>query len=217
MDIGKAFTFMFDDEKWITKVLVGGIFVFLSFLLIGIPFVMGYALKTLKNVIDGEPKPLPEWDELGDMFTQGLIISLVFVIYAIPVILVTCCTGIPLAIISDAGGDAADLAALLWSCFNCLISLYWLLVIVLSPAIIVRYAVTTEFAAAFRFNEIFRFISDNIGDYIIVLLLSWIATFLGGLGAVVCGVGMFFTMFWAYLVVAHLYGQLYLEADKATA
>ncbi len=216
MDIGKAFTYVFDDERWITKVLVGGLFSLLSMILIGIPFVIGYMVQTIKNVIDGQDDPLPEWSDLGEMFTQGLMLALAFVIYAIPMFLLIGCGIIPAAILSDAGGDAEGLAALIMTCTNCIIGLYGLLLGIISPAIIVRYAVTGEFAAAFRFNEIFNLITKNIGNYIVVILLSWVASFLGGLGAIVCGVGAFFTGFWAYLVQAHLYGQLYLEAEAET-
>ena len=50
MDFGKAFTFAFDDKEWVTKLLIGGI---LSLIPIVNLVVVGYTLKTLKNVADG--------------------------------------------------------------------------------------------------------------------------------------------------------------------
>ena len=70
MDIGKAFSYVFEDEQWISKVLIGG-------LLIWIPIVnfavFGYMIKVAQNVAQGNPRPLPEWGEFGDHF--GSLVS----------------------------------------------------------------------------------------------------------------------------------------------
>jgi hypothetical protein len=59
----------------------------------------------------------------------------------------------------------------------------------------------------------FSFISNNFGDYIIVILLVWVATFIASFGTILCGIGIFFTNFWAFLVTANLYGQLARKAQ----
>ncbi len=81
MDYGKAFTFVFEDKKWVTKVLIGGI---LSLIPIVNLIVIGYGLKALKNVAEGAAEPLPEWDDFADYFVQGLMSALGGLVWAIP-------------------------------------------------------------------------------------------------------------------------------------
>ncbi|MCK4900594.1 MAG: hypothetical protein KAS38_17565, partial [Anaerolineales bacterium] len=63
MDIGKSFTFSFEDKDWITKYLLGA-------LISAIPILnfawMGYMIELIVNVADDVPSPLPDWSDLGD-------------------------------------------------------------------------------------------------------------------------------------------------------
>ena len=95
MDIGKSFTFTFDDEGWLTKVLMGGLFSLLSIILIGIPFIVGYFLETLKNVYLGQPRPLPNWgDGMGAMFVKGIKAVVGILVWSLPIILLSCVLGL---------------------------------------------------------------------------------------------------------------------------
>src|SRR5262249_38610379 len=67
-DFVKPFAFVFEDARWINKVLIGGIFQLLAMLLVGIPFLLGYLAKLVRNVVADATLPLPEWDDLGEMF-----------------------------------------------------------------------------------------------------------------------------------------------------
>jgi len=55
MEYGKAFTFAFDDEEWVMKIILGGVFALLSPVLVGIPFVLGYMLDFVILIIVGIP------------------------------------------------------------------------------------------------------------------------------------------------------------------
>ena len=79
MDFGKAFTFMFQDDRWLAKLGIGTLLVlvgiFLAPLLIGIVpliIVTGYSLVALDNVRLGHEHPLPEWQDWGRFFMLGL-------------------------------------------------------------------------------------------------------------------------------------------------
>ena len=63
MDIQRAFTFITDDEKWITKLLIAVVISFFSFLIVPIFIVSGYAIQIARNSRDGMDTPLPEWDD----------------------------------------------------------------------------------------------------------------------------------------------------------
>ena len=72
----------------------------------------------------------------------------------------------------------------------------------------VQFAKTGEFMAGFQFSEIFDVIRANIGNYIIVILLIWVAGLIASLGVILCVIGVIFTQFWSYLVTGNLLGQL---------
>lgn len=212
MDIGKAFSYVFEDEQWITKVLIGGLFVLASIVLIGIPFLLGYVVALIRNVMAGSERPLPEWDELGEKFTEGLILAIIFFVWSLPMILFDGFLGALIGILgttasSNAGGLVAVLTFLIW-----VVSFLWGLVIALfTPAIMVQFAQKPEFSSGFAFADLWRFTADNIGNIIIAILIYWVAGIIAGLGVILCVVGVLFTSFWSYLVVGHLIGQVYLH------
>lgn len=213
-NIGKAFTFVFDDEKWVNKILMGSLFSLLSIILIGIPFILGYMLETLRNVADGKERPLPEWDNLGQKFTQGLLYAIVTFVYTLPATVIYTCSIVAAAALSPSnprGGENAlsALGAILASGGMCFLFLYILGFYILLPAITIRFAMTGSFGEAFRFRDHIRFLRENLGNYVLVILLALVASIIGQLGAIACFIGVFVTMFYSYLVMAYLFGQLY--------
>lgn len=217
MDIGSAFTYMFDDQDWIKKIAIGGgitlVALILTPILIGLALFLplsGYMLETLKNVRDGRPTPLPEWTNFGDLFSKGLMIFVIYLVYNIPSILFSCISGgINVAVANpDMNQDVVATLGIVSVCVSCLQIILSLLGNALLPAAIIRYAEYGSLGAAFQFGEIFNFIRNNIGDYIIVVLLSWVAGLLAAFGVILCIIGVFFTGFWSILVTANLYGQL---------
>lgn len=204
MDIGSSFTYMFQDKDWIKKILIGGVVGF-------IPIVnfaaIGYMIQIIRNVRDGQTLPLPEWDEFGKYFVDGLWIFLIFLVWAIPIIIVACLSGIGTAAVGDSG-DLEGAYGVVSACFSCLMVLWAFVMAAASPAIMIRFAESGQFNAGFQFGEIFSFISANIGNYIIVIILVWVAGLIASLGVILCVIGVIFTQFWSYLVAGNLMGQL---------
>jgi len=214
MDIGSAFTFMFDDEEWVKKLAIGGGIAFLGSVLSGVFIgvvlflpLIGYILETIKRVRDGQPG-LPEWNDFGGLFMKGLMVFLIGLVYAIPLLIFVCLFLIVIFGGQQTNSDLTGILSFLMICLSCLLLFFILLINLIIPAAIIRYAQYDTFSSAFQIGEIWNFIKNNIGDYIIVILLTLLAGLLGQLGFIVCIVGIFFTMFWAGLVQANLYGQL---------
>jgi hypothetical protein len=208
LDIGRSFTYMFEDESWIMKIVIGGILLVIPIINF---MVFGYALEALKRAADGMDTPLPEWDDFGGKFVKGLMLFLIGLVYAIPSILVACCVGA----IAGLGGDGdalTDMATMLQLCVQCLSFVWSIVIFVITPAIWIRYAETGEFMSAFQFGELFSFITSNIANYVVALILVVVAVFIAYFGLIACLVGVLFTMFWAQLVTAHLYGQVKRES-----
>jgi len=204
MDIGSSFTYMFEDEDWIKKILIGGLVAL-------IPIVnfaaIGYLVQIIRNVRDGQTLPLPEWDQFGRYFMDGLWVFLILLVWSLPIIFLACLQGVGGAVLAE-NEDLMAAYGILSACFGCLMALWGIVVGIASPAIMIRYAEVGEFMAGFRFGEVFSLIRANIGSYLIVVLLIWLAGFIASFGVILCVVGVIFTQFWSYLVSGNLMGQL---------
>jgi len=209
---------MFEDESWIKKILIGGI---VSLVPIVNFAAMGYVVAVIRNVRDGRPTPLPEWDQFGQMWMSGLWLFVIFLVYMIPIIILACISGIATAAMGgalDAGTVAGNAPVgeaiggtmgIVGTCLSCLMGLWGLVIGVLSPAIVIRFAETGQFSSAFQFGEVFNIAKVNVGSYLIVLVLLWVAIYIiSPLGLIACVVGIIFTTFYAYLIAGNLLGQL---------
>lgn len=213
MDVGKSFTFMFEDKNWLVKIVLGGVFGLLSIFLVGLPFVMGYQLEVIRRVIRGDPELLPDWDNLGEKFVQGLVLLVIMAIWLIPTWIVTC-VQLGITIPFQDNRDYAGLITAVSLCATCLNVLWALVVSFFSPAIFTRYAVTGQFASGFQFGEIWRFTTKNFVNVLIAVLLTWVAGIISSFGVILCVVGAFLTWFWSLLVEGHLFGQVYRLAQE---
>jgi hypothetical protein len=222
MDIGKAFGFVFEDENWIVKVLVGaGIFVvglLLSWLVI--PLVVafailgGYQVEIVRRVIRGDMDALPEWDNWGQLIADGLKVIVISIVYALPAIIVGLCLGVPAGILSE---DAPGLSSALSLFGSCVGILWGIVVAILLPAAVAFFVDKDDMAAAFQFGEILAFVRDNLSTYLVTFVMYVVAQIIGSLGSVVCGIGVFVTLPYSYMVIGHLYGQAYVEGQGRMA
>jgi hypothetical protein len=222
MDIGKSFGYVFDDDEWITKILIAagilllGIFFFwllipsiLAALLLG-----GYGVEITRRVIRGDTEVLPKWDNWGELLVDGLKAWIIEIIYALPIIVLGVCLSIPLGILSE---EAQEVSALLSVCLSGIYFLWGIAMGLLLPAAIAMFVAEEEVSAAFRFGDVFGLVRDNFVTYLLVLVVGWVAGFIGGLGLLVCGVGVLVTAPYAGWITAHIRGQAYLEAKGQTA
>jgi len=216
MDIGKSFTYVFEDKNWIMKILIGGIVLLIPIVNFA---VYGYMLTTLKNVADGQPSPLPEWSDFGAHFMKGLYAFIGVLVYLLPGILVICCAqaltvGVSATVGAaggrDAGGAAASIVGFLGLCLSCIAYLYIFIAALTLYAPLTRFAMSANQLSLFwDFRGNLAFIQKNLTNYIIALLIAWVASFIAGFGIILCVVGVLFTSFWGTLVAANVFGQLW--------
>ncbi len=226
MDYGKAFTFMFDDPDWVRKlgigVVVGLVATLLSPILIGLVpaiMVLGYSLDVLRNVNNGREHPLPEWEDWGGFLGRGFKLVVAFFVWSLPLILIMIPIMIGAALADSqngSGGAGVAFGTLFIVCSSCLMLLWGLFLVLISPAIYIRLAVTGRLGAAFEIGKLWALTRDNLGNIIIAILLTLvagiIASIAGSLGFVLLLIGALVTIpaatLWYYLVQAHLFGQI---------
>jgi hypothetical protein len=220
MDIGRSFSYITEDEDWWKQVLIGGLLTLIP--VVGQFYAMGYMVQAIKNVIDGREVPLPDaLEDFGDKLVKGLVLTLIMLIYALPMIVIGACSGGGLAIFSEASQDlgATETVSTLYGiCFGCFGMLYGVLLGLIAPFAYATYADTGELGAALKLGNIWGMLQKNIGPAFIVLLVTILAGLLASVaGVILCGIGLFATSFFANLVIAHAYGSLYRQAKPAIA
>jgi hypothetical protein len=215
LDFAKPFTYVFDDPRWMQKILIGGLFYLAGFFIIGWFFILGYLSRVARNVISDQPTPLPEWDDLGGFFSEGARLIGVVLIYVAPVVAVVIMLMVPSIAMSSIDNDAAQffgnsLAGCLW----CLFVPVSLAMMIFMPASLLFAAVEQRTGAGFDFPRIWAFIRNNIGNYLLAVVVYLVARFLGGFGIFLLCVGVVFTAFWAMLITTHAFSQVYRIATR---
>lgn len=202
MDYGRSFTYMFEEDNWISKFLIGAVVTLIPIVnLAG----SGYIVQLVQNVRDGHTPPAPQWDDFGRYFIDGLKFTLGVLVYAIPVILAALLI-IPFGAL--AGEEPGVIAGLGLTFTTCLIIALAMLPLLLAPALLAQYARRNQIGDMFAIGDMWRMIQADLATYILLLLLVGIVlSFIAGLGAIVCGIGVIFTTWYAYLAGGHLIGQ----------
>ena len=215
VDFGRSFTFVTEDPEWVKKILIGGVFTLACALLVGLPFVLGFFSRTLRNVVAGETRPMPDWDDLGGIFNEGLRLTAIYLLYALGIIALVaafgCAVMLPFMALSGGGGDLSDAFGVLGGVG--IVGAYGLLMVVCLalavylPAALARAAVRGTVADGFAWRETLGFIQANLGNYLISLVIYLLASFLSQFGILLCCVGVFPAAFWGYVVLAAALGQ----------
>lgn len=205
-DFAKSFSFVFEDPDWVKKILIGGLMYLASFLIVGMFFVMGYLAKLVRNVVDGVARPLPDWDDLGGYFADGLKLFVVGLLYMLPAIVIIGLMVGGAVIMEEASSDAG----------GCLVGLMWLIIfplylfiMIIMPAAMVYVMTTGEISAAFQFSRIFAFIKANAANYALAVATYLIANFISQFGIILLCIGVVFTAFWSMVVTFYAFAQAY--------
>ncbi len=213
MDIGKAFSYVFEDQEWITKILIGGLIFLIP--LIGPLVGMGYMVAIAENVARGNPRPLPEWSDFGNHVMRGLYAFVVQLVYMLPVLILYGLFFCVFTVIAGATGGEGEraqtagvaTAGALFFCFIPLIFILAIACVTLSYAGLARYIATGNLSEAFRFSDVISSVRGNFSPWIYVLLVTFLSGFVGSAGMIACGIGILFTTFYAQCVNGHALGQ----------
>ncbi len=210
MNFTKAFTYIFDDQRWLEKLVIPLLVTLIP--IIGWMVVAGYLLRVTRNVAEHQAEPLPEL-EFGADLGRGFKVFVANLVYALPIIIVSTLLFLPLALTENSSNTTWFAVALaIFAGF--LILVYAILLTILMPPVNANLAVKEQISAAFDFKEIFRMIRNNFKAWLIVIggtiLCSAIIAPIGG---IVFAIGAIVTGFYAQLIIAHLTGQAYTHSQ----
>ena len=230
MDIGKSFSYPFEDNKWLSKLIIGALVSIVPILNFAWA---GYLIDLLKNVINKAAEPLPEWTDFGGKFMKGLLIWVAGLIYALPVICLSTIffTTAGISMGSIAEGNTADTVMNSFGAIfsgvgiflTCLIVLYGLLLSFFYPAMLIHFSRSETFGSLFQIGSIIKVATSKLSPYLTAWLIGIVAAVVVGLvvGLVSAVVGIIPCIGWlvawvlsglttVYISViwAHLFGQV---------
>lgn len=228
MDFGKAFTFFTQDPSWISKFAIGALIVLISPLLLGLPIVLlvGYQLAQTRLVMEGETERLPTWDNLGQLFMDGLNLTIALLVYSSPALLLFCIgfgfTFLPAFSGSEEAAAAfAGISIGIWILMMCLVLIISLALAVVTPALNVQYVRYGTLGSLFRFGEVLQLTREHLGE----IVMAWLALIVAnlvlqlviGVSAItICGPFILALAgpVWIMAATGHLYGQIAVASEK---
>ena len=230
MDFGKAYTYITEDEDWIVKIIIAAAILLFSGFLLFIPAIAlyGYQVAIMRNVLNGEKKPLPAWNDFGQLFMDGLYLFIARFVYGLPAIILLC-LGLGGFLLPALGGGNEDIAGMLagvsflgFSVMFCLVMLYALVMAFVAPAISIQYIRSGgQLSACFQFGEIFAIVRENFVDILLVGLAAiGVTLVLQTLGTIlsftICApfILSFGGTIWVMFANGHLYGQIAAKSGK---
>lgn len=228
MNIGKSFSFVFDDRQWISKLGLGALITFIPILNFAWT---GYMVGIIRNVMNNSPEPLPTWDDLGKKLTDGLLLAVASLVYSLPLIIVFCLPMSFMIVPAILSGNTdmqglveavAGLGTALFFCLLCVFVVYALALSVIFPAILVIFAREGTLASCFKFRDVFQLIRNNsspfltawavsvgasIGVSLVVSAAQFVLSFIPCLGQIAAFILTFGIVVYTTAIYGHLFGQ----------
>ncbi len=214
LDIGRAFVFGFEDPDWIGKLLIGALIVLVSiafapFLIGIIPGLMlgGYMIAIARNVISGEELPLPNWENFGQLLSDGFRVFLASFVWSLPLLL----SLLPLLVALIVTGNNEISPFVLVIMLTCGLSsvVYGLFFWLIMPIIYVQVVLDDTLGSGLNVAQMWAFLRTYPAEVFIVAIILTVADVLAALvGTLLCLVGLLVTSVWYLWVAGHLVGQL---------
>ena len=228
MDIGKSFSYAFEDKEWLSKLGLGAVITMVPILNFAWS---GYMVGVIRNVMNNVQPPLPGWDNLDKKFSDGLILFFAGLVYALPMLVVICLPLGMMVIPAIMSGDRdlegvanaiAGATGLLFAGLLCVFVIYALILSVIYPAILVLFAREGTLASCFKFREVFDLIGKNTSAFFTAWAVSFGASLVVGfvVGAAQTILGLIPCLGWIIsfvltigiviytsVIYAHLFGQ----------
>jgi hypothetical protein len=189
----------------------GGIAALGSMILIGLPFLFGYITRCGREVLRGNSK-LPTWENLGDVFKDGIMIALVMIFFALISGLMYVFI-VPFFIIGIITGNGILILAALFMLLPAIVINFALSL--LMPAAWVQYAVTGDLIKALNPIGALRLAAKNPLAYISAVVASFIVQVVLSIPAVLI-VTIPWTTFASYTASAYIYAWFYKQINADT-
>lgn len=192
------------------SLLVGGIVVALSFLVIGLPFFLGYVTRCMREIVRGNGV-LPEWDEIGQMFVDGLRMSLVFIGYGVLYLLIVLIPGIPVLVFSYTNMTFLLLVSTLLLVVTMAVAAAIFAVVFFASWVL--YASTGSVRKAVNIRKVIGFIMYNPEGFLVAIASCAAIAAIGVIGMMLV-VSIPWALFTMSVAVTFIYARFYQDTAK---
>jgi hypothetical protein len=214
MDFGLAFSFPFQDQQWVKKLLITAVLVLVP--IIGWIAVLGWSLEVARRVIRQHPEPLPDWAEFGALLGLGFKGFLIGIVLSIPAWVISL-PSVGLSAFAQDSQDMQSIVAIVSICTSCVSILYSIILAFATPAAYGELAATDQLMAALNPARLLQLVRAAPVPYLIAILGTLVGGIVASLGLIACVVGVFFTIAYYAAIAGHFYGQAYQQASTAPA
>ncbi|MFC1961236.1 DUF4013 domain-containing protein, partial [Chloroflexota bacterium] len=171
MQLGRAFSYIFEDEKWLTKTLINAILNVIPIINIAS---MGWTVQLINNVIrDDVEHPMPDWDDFGKKFEVGLGLFIAAIVYNLVVMAMVCCMALVPGLLGNMGMEG--LAAVL----IIVLAIVAIIVSIIANAAlligIVEFTFESNLSVFWKFGYNFSEALNNIGILVMLFIFTLIA------------------------------------------
>jgi hypothetical protein len=200
------------DPDLLKKLLIGSL---ISITGIGLIPLLGWMVSASQRTIEDENAFLPDWTDFGKLITDGLkMLGLTF-IWSLPAILLITGVSVSGVFLEDQFASQDEFAVFFVFLTFCAVGLTFLLLIPIGMLSAVAPGLLAEegFSAALNPARGFRVLRQNLGGFLIAVLISMLASsILSTVGTMLCLIGVFPATVLTYGFTGQLFGRAYRDA-----
>lgn len=225
MQLSQGLLYIFEDRNWLKKILVGAA-------VTSVPFAEsitnGYQMQVIQNIKHGNPQPLPEWENVGEMFKKGFNLWLAVNSFYIPSLILSVLglfVGLPwlatvlTLLFAQSRGEGMQIRIGVWILSLVISGLLTLCTValpiafVLVPAMALRCAETGSFFSTLNLFASAKFVFRHLGNYVLSRIgVFALITILGIIGSTFSGL-TFWTLIggivgWVIIGIGRFTGRL---------
>ena len=210
--IEEAVRYPMEREDWIKTILIGGVLLFLGFLIVPAVIAYGYIITAIRDNLEGKAHP-PEFDDWGDLAMKGVYGWIIGIVYMIVPLIIGAVTFGGSVLAAGSGSQAGAMAGIAGMIGGFLITavlslLFGYFVVVA----IVNFARTGKLGDGFDFETIKRvaFSSEYFTAWLISVGVFIVAGIIGSVLNVIPFLGFLmgsFVFFYAQLVAAPIWAD----------
>lgn len=218
-ELGEVMGLVFKDPDWVNHVLIGTGCFLGSFLFFPLFAFFGYRLRIIRQQWKKPNRTtLPTWDDFGELIVDGLkwwvciLMPAMIIMLTIGVVI-----GASIAVGASAGkGSAGQTVGIVGAILGYALLLIGMLgMAYVTPAIEEVYLRTGSVTSGLQFKRWWANISSDHVDYLIFFLYHYLITqILGAVGMIVCFVGIYVSIPWAYYTEGAMFGRRLAKKDQ---
>ncbi len=179
MNIGRAFTFIFDDRDWLNKIIIVVIFTFAAIVFSPVLFglaawaiLFGYQLDIIRTFLYDDPTPLPAWNDFGRLLVNGAGMLIAYFVYMLPNAFAGAFTWLVTAASGDTSIVSGGVSIGVACCLFPILLVYNLVAMPMFTIAQGRYAEEGRLGIFFQFGALFDTLRTHLND----VIQWWIGT-----------------------------------------